>query len=47
MKKSFTLFLCLFLSASWALAVDMQAHWGTKEAQQKAVGMGTAGKQKK
>ncbi len=45
MKKSFTLFLIL-LCTSWLFAadIDMQIHWGTKEAQLKS--MSTAGKQK-
>lgn len=46
MRKVFTLFLCL-LCGGWLLAadIDMQIHWGTKEAQLKS--MTTAGKQKK
>lgn len=45
MRKVFTLFLCL-LCGGWLLAadIDMQIHWGTKEAQLKS--MTTAGKQK-
>ena len=45
MKKSFTLFFIL-LCSSWLFAadIDMQIHWGTKEAQLKS--MSTAGKQK-
>lgn len=46
MKKSFTLFFIL-LCSSWLFAadIDMQIHWGTKEAQLKS--MSTAGNQKK
>lgn len=45
MRKVFTLFLCL-LCGGWLLAadIDMQIHWGTKEAQLKS--MSTVGKQK-
>ncbi len=46
MKKSLTLFLTLLCAAGlFAADIDMQIHWGTKEAQQKS--MTSAGKQKK
>lgn len=46
MKKSFTLiaFLLLCMAWSYAAGIDMQIHWGTKEAQLKS--LSTAGKQK-
>ena len=47
MKKTFTSIILLMLCGGWLLAadIDMQIHWGTKEAQLKS--MTTAGKQKK
>lgn len=46
MKKIFTsIFLLMLCVSLFAADVDMQIHWGTKEAQQKS--MTTAGKQKK
>lgn len=46
MKKTFTSIILLMLCGGWLLAadIDMQIHWGTKEAQLKS--MTTAGKQK-
>lgn len=44
MKKSFTLFILFFCASLYAADIDMQIHWGTKEAQLKS--MSTAGKQK-
>lgn len=44
MKKTFTLLLLFFCAALLAADIDMQIHWGTKEAQLKS--MTTAGKQK-
>ena len=46
MKKTFTSIILLMLCCGWLLAadIDMQIHWGTKEAQLKS--MSTAGKQK-
>ncbi len=46
MKKTFTSIILLMLCGGWLLAadIDMQIHWGTKEAQLKS--MSTAGKQK-
>ena len=47
MKKTFTSIILLMLCGGWLLAadIDMQIHWGTKEAQLKS--MTTAGNQKK
>ena len=45
MKKTFTsIFLLVFCAALFAADIDMQIHWGTKEAQLKS--MSSAGKQK-
>ena len=44
MKKTFTLFLLFVCVSLFAADIDMQIHWGTKEAQLKS--MSSAGKQK-
>ncbi len=44
MRKVFTLFILFFCASLYAADIDMQIHWGTKEAQLKS--MSTAGKQK-
>lgn len=44
MRKVFTLFILFFCASLYAADIDMQIHWGTKEAQLKS--MTTAGKQK-